>query len=225
MTSTEPTILILPALAVSEVLASTLTLASSDRILPVLCNVQLRIAPAAEGFATIMGVATDRYVLGYCRRTVKVDSIHEAVTVLVDVTLAKDVVAMIRKTKTQVVRLWIENGRVEFHDGTNEVRVGARIFVEKDFPAVDGIMEKALDLSSERTVPLSLNLSHLAKFAPAAKIAKTEPVFWSSLGKDGREQMAAVRIGADFAGVVMPVRLLNESATPTARTFGAGFSL
>jgi hypothetical protein len=225
MTNPDPAILFLPAAELADVLASVLPCASKNRTFPELCNVQLRVTPDAEGTATLMAVATDRYVLGYCRRTIKVDGLHEATVVLLDAVFVKDLIAMIRKTKTAMVRMWIEGGRVDFQDGAGETGLGARIYVDKGFPAVDSIMETGLDADAVRSTPFSFDLAKLAQFSAAAKVAKTHPVFWSGLDKSGRERMTTVRIGPDFAGGVMPVRLPEHAGTDTARTYADGFSL
>lgn len=221
MTNPELTVIYLPAADLADVLVSVLPCASKDKTLPILTAVQLR-----QHGATLTATATNRYVLGHCRRVIadpEMVGLGEPVTFLIDGGLVKDLVARIGKTRGKgTVRLWAEGRRIEFQDGLGDWTVGGQL-VDGEYPRLDVLLEKALDVSAQRSTPFSFDLAQLANFGPAAKIAKVHPLFWSQTA--GRESMTAVRIGPDFAGCIMPIKIPGDELTDTARTYAGGFSL
>lgn len=211
---------LLPGAALAGVLGSIQPLASKDATLPALTHVRLQLDDAGM----LLASATDRYVMGFCRRDIGSDDGTEMFDLLVPAALAKQVATLARKPR--FVWLDVDGDRLAFRDGVSGAVIGGQsgeAWREK-WPNLGPLLDGALDASAARTLPLSFDVAKLAQFGPASKIAKADPVFWCGT-KGAVGGLVSVRIGDDFAGGIMSMKIPDLADGDTARTYRDGFSL
>jgi DNA polymerase III sliding clamp (beta) subunit (PCNA family) len=179
-----------------KVLSEAKSFAGNDATLPMLTCVKLE---ATE--TQIVGVATDRFLLGASR----VDYTGEAFTALLDKasvdTLIKMSKTSARDSQWREVSIEIRETELEFRFTTGEaltVRPADHSFPKwrQLLPAND-YSEKLAD----SVTVAAYNASYLARFA---KVAGSQMRIFTRASKP-----AVITIGEDFVGMIMPVRMAD----------------
>lgn len=209
----------IPASTLVDLLASTIPLASTDITLPAINCVMLH-----RRGDWLTATATDRYIAGIMRARLTPDlpAPEPDWSFPLGLADAKELLKLARSKRRD--RL----ARVRFVDhglGTLSMPDAGRTFTEfgvradlrpQGFPAMRTLLR--LSLGGLRSTPSGvsgIDPRKLAQFAPAAKVAwdRCEGITrWWETGDRGSDEARqwALRIGEDFVGLVMGIRLPEE---------------
>jgi len=197
----------------SKIVGSVLPMASKDRTLGVLSGVLLR---RQDNYLT--ATATDRYVIGICR-----DSIDPNLTApsqqwrcVIDLAAAKDLLTTAKREQNRVIVVEQNDDRIDFVSiGRAYQEIEGPVDGKNVYPEVGRLVSSLDGVTASLTGPFGLDIERVAQFLPAQKIAhkadRAFPRMWGSDAKAGGAQIV-IRIGEDFIGTVMGMRLPGDAA-------------
>jgi hypothetical protein len=205
-----------------RVMNDALQFASPAGIAPAIESVRIETTPNDAETVNLIGVATDRFVLGASRvtaqgdagiglalstddvknvlriaKTVRRDESHRRVTVEVDAdTLAAE---MQRKRYEQAA-----GARVVFTFSTGEtITVNT---ISADFPRWRQLLTADIDAMAQPTSGLGVDPLKVAQFAKIAAAKRSPMQLFAGITTAGGLKPVHVRIGDDFYGLIMPIR-------------------
>jgi hypothetical protein len=191
-----------------RILSDAIAFASTDPNIPAIAAVRLESVRDTDATVHLLGVATDRFTLGVSRTSAEGDS-------GIGVTLAAaDVKNVLRIAKTARRDSGWRRTTVTVHADdtvtfafTSGESVVVRT-VEAEFPRWRQLLSADADAMARSAAGLGLDPLRLAQFAKVAA-AKTDPMqIFPGVTPEGRLKPVHVLIGADFYGLIMPVKAL-----------------
>jgi len=193
---------------------------------PVIECVRLETTPNDAQTVNLIGVATDRFVLGVSRVTATGDA---GIGALLSTDDVKNVLRIAKTSKRDAGRrVTVEvdtdalvtphRGRVTFTFTTGEtITVTA---IEEQFPKFRQLLTPDVGAMARCASGLGVSPGKVAQFARVAA-AKYHPMqVFPGIGDNGRLKPVHVRIGDDFYGLIMPVRAPGDTNLFTYETPG-----
>ena len=188
---------------------------------PAIESVRIETTPNDADTINLIGVATDRFVLGVSRVTAEGNA-DAGFTLSTDD--AKNVIRLAKTAKRDQAwrRVTIsddEAGRITFAFSSGESVTVAT--VEADFPRWRQLMVADADAMARPASGLGVDPLKISVFGRIAAAKSSPMALFPGVDEVGRLKAVHVRIGDDFAGLVMPVRAPGDGSTtgPRANLF------
>ena len=197
-----------------RVMNDALQFASPAGIAPAIESVRLETAPNDADTVNLIGVATDRFVLGASRVTAQGDA---GIGLTLSTDDAKNVLRIAKTVRRDEShrRVTVENdddgnlagpyyGRVVFTFSTGEtITVNT---ISADFPRWRQLLTADIDAMAQSTSGVGVDPLKVAQFAKIAAAKRAPMQLFAGITTAGGLKPVHVRIGDDFYGLIMPIR-------------------
>lgn len=195
-----------------RIMSDAMQFASPAIGVPAIESVRIESSPNDAETVNLIGVATDRFVLGVSRVVGNGDSGIGFTLSTTDVKNVLKIAKTVRRDEswrlvtieTTDAETMPDRGRITFTFTSGEtITVNA---IDADFPKWRQLLAPDTDAMARPAVGLGVDPLKLAQFARVAAAKGSPMQLFPGIAEDGRLKPVHVRIGDDFYGLVMPVR-------------------